>query len=110
MKNIRFFAVFAPAAATASASATILCCLPWGIGAALGSFGLSLFFARHHAWFLSLSIVLLCLGILQAVLRKRSCQRRSRTEVALLSIAAAIVFAIAVFPQWIAGLFVGQLP
>jgi hypothetical protein len=110
VKNIRVSSALAPATAIASASATILCCLPWGIGAALGSFGLSMFFARHHAWFLSLSIVLLCLGILQVELSKRSCQRRSRTEIAILSIAAAIVFAIAVFPQWVAGLLVGQLP
>jgi hypothetical protein len=44
-------------------------------------------------------------------LRKRpGCERRSRTEIALLSIAAVLVIAIALFPQWVAGVLVGHLP
>jgi predicted branched-subunit amino acid permease len=110
VKNIRVSATLTPAVAIASASATLWCCLPWGIGAALGAaLGLSVFFGRFQVWFLILSVALLLLGLFQ-VLRRRSCQRRSRTEVALLSIAAAVVVAIVLFPQWVAGLLVGHLP
>jgi hypothetical protein len=45
------------------------------------------------------------------VLRKGpSCRRPRRTEIALLSIAAVIVTAIVLFPQWVAGLLVGHRP
>jgi hypothetical protein len=110
MRSIRTFATFAPAAAIISALSTLACCLPWGIGAALGTLGLSIFFAKFQMWFLVLSLVLLCLGLFQVMRTGRSCsRRRSRAEIALLSFAAGIVIAIVLFPEWVAGLFVGHL-
>jgi hypothetical protein len=80
-----------------------------GIGAALGTLGLSVFFAKFQMWFLVLSLVLLCLGLFQVMRTGRSCSsRRSRVEIALLSISAAIVISIILFPEWVAGLFVGH--
>jgi hypothetical protein len=84
--------------------------LPWGIGAALGTLGLSVFFAKFQMWFLVLALVLLCLGLFQVMRSGRSCCRtRSRAEIALLTISAAIVIAIMLFPEWVASLFVGHL-
>jgi hypothetical protein len=110
MKNIRTSAALTPAAAILSALSTLTCCLPWGIGAALGALGLSVFFARFHIWFLILSVALLFLGLFQMLRKRRSCQRNSRTEIVLLSVAALVVIAIVLFPEWVAGLLVGHLP
>jgi hypothetical protein len=49
MRSIRASATFAPPAAIVSALSTLACCLPWGIGAAIGTLGLSVFFARVPA-------------------------------------------------------------
>lgn len=110
MRGIRTSTALTPAAAIVSALATFTCCLPWGIGAALGTLGLSVVLARFQVWFLALSVALLLFGLFQ-ILRKRSgCERRSRSEIVLLSIAAVVVIAIVLFPQWVAGLLVGHLP
>jgi hypothetical protein len=94
----------APAAAAISAVATLACCLPWGIGAALGALGLSVFVARFQTEFIILSILLLGIGVVQIVRLRRSCRRRSRIEIALWGIAAAVVVAVFLFPEWVASL------
>ena len=109
MKRIHVPKTLAPVGAVASALATLACCLPWGIGAALGALGLSAFFARYQIWFLILAAALLLVGIFQLLHRRASCQRRSRTEIAFLSIAVVVVVAIALFPQWVAGMIVEHL-
>jgi hypothetical protein len=85
-------------------------CLPWGIGAALGAMGLSVFFVRFQIWFLALSVLLLFGGFFQVLHKGSSCKRRSRVEIILLGIAAVVVIGIVLFPQWVAGLLVGHLP
>jgi hypothetical protein len=94
----------APAVAASSAVATLACCLPWGIGAALGALGLSAFVERFQAEFIALSVILLGIGLAQIVRLRRSCKRRSRVEIAVWGIAAAIIVAVVVFPEWVAGL------
>jgi predicted nucleic acid-binding Zn ribbon protein len=84
--------------------------LPWGIGAAIGALGLSVFFAEFQIWFLILSVALLLVGLFQLLRKPGSCRRRSRTEIVWLSIATVVVIAIVLFPQWVAGLFIGHLP
>ena len=110
MKAIRSSAVLTPTAAVVSALATLACCLPWGIGAALGAVGLSVVFARFQVWFLALSILLLLFGFFQVLRKGPSCTKRSGVEIAFLSIAAVVVLAVVFFPQWLAGLLVGRLP
>jgi hypothetical protein len=110
MKGIRTSAVLTPTAAVVSALATLTCCLPWGIGAALGALGLSVFFARFQVWFLALSVLFLLLGLFRLLRKGASCTKRSRVEITLLSVAAAIVLAVVLFPQWVAGLLEGRLP
>ncbi len=110
MKSVRGSVTIAPVAAVLSAVSALACCLPWGIGAALGALGLSVFYARFQMWFIVLSLLLLCLGLFQVMRTGRSCSlRRSRAEITLLCIAAAIVIAIILFPEWVAGLFVGRI-
>jgi len=108
MKSTRVPAALAPTGAIVSALATLACCLPWGIGAALGALGLSVFFAEFQIWFLILAVVLLFLGFFQLLRKGASCERRSRTQIVLLSIAAVVVIAVVLFPQWIAGLLIRE--
>lgn len=110
MKGIRTSAAVTPTAATLAALATLTCCLPWGIGAALGALGLSVFFAQFQVWFLILAVVLLFLGLFQVLRTGQNCRRRSRTEITLLGIAAIVVIAVVLFPQLVAGILVGHLP
>ncbi len=105
MKGIRTATTtLAPAAAAISAVATLACCLPWGLGAALGALGLSVFVARFQAEFIVLSVILLGIGLVQIVRLRRSCRRRSGIEIAVWGIAAAVVVAVVLFPEWVAGL------
>ena len=110
MKGTRTSAVVTPAAAVVSALATLSCCLPWGIGAALGALGLSVFFARFQNWFMILSVLLLFFGLFQVLRKGPNCRRRSRVEITLLTIAAVVVTAVVLFPQWVASLLVRYLP
>lgn len=110
MKAIRTSIVLAPSAAVLSALATLACCLPWGIGTALGALGLSVIFVKFQVWFLLISVLLLFLGLFQVLRKEPSCTKRSGVEIIMLSIAAAVVLAVVLFPQWMAGLLVGRLP
>lgn len=106
MKGVRAASALTPIAAVISALAAMACCLPWGLAAAMGALGLSAFFTRFQADFLVLAVVLLAVGLIQILRRGRSCRRRSRIEIALWTIAAMIVLAIVLFPQWVASLLV----
>lgn len=109
MKDLRASAALTPAAAIVSALATLACCLPLGIGAALGALGLSVVFARFQVWFLILAVALLIFGLVEILRKGPHCRRRSRTEIALWSIAAVVVIGVVLFPQLVAGLM-GHLP
>lgn len=106
MKAVRATSALTPVAAVMSALAALACCLPWGLAAAMGALGLSAFFTRFQVEFLVLSVVLLAVGLIQILRRGRTCRRRSRIEIALWTIAAIIVLAIVLFPQWVASLLV----
>jgi hypothetical protein len=108
MKGLRATAALTPVAAVMSTMAALVCCLPWGLAAAAGALGLSAFFTRFQAEFLVLALVLLAVGLIQILRRGRTCRRRSRTEIAIWAIAAVIVLAIALFPQWVASLLAHQ--
>jgi hypothetical protein len=110
MRPGRAATLLAPVGAAMSAMTVLACCLPWGIGAALGAMGLSIFFARFQAEFLVLSVVLLGFGLIQLLRFRRSCRRPSRLQMALWMIAAAIVIAVALFPEWVAGLLAFHHP
>ena len=96
--------------AAAGVTTALSCCLPWGIGAALGALGLSVFFARFQILFMILSVLLLFFGLFRVLRKGPNCRRRSRVEITLLTIAAIVVTAVVLFPQWVASLLVGHLP
>lgn len=106
MRGVRAASTFTPIAAVMSALAALACCLPWGLAAAAGALGISAFFTRFQAEFLVLAFVLLAVGLVQILRRGRSCRRRNRVEIALWAIAAMIVLAVVLFPQWVASLLV----
>ena len=110
MKGVRALTTIAPLAAVLSALATLACCLPWGIGAALGALGLSVVLARFQIEFIALSVILLGLGLFQMLRLRRSCRRSSRGEIALWWIATTVVLVVVLFPEWVADLLATHHP
>ena len=110
MKGVRAIPTLTPVAAAMSAMTALACCLPWGIGAALSALGLSVFFARFQVEFIVLSVVLLGVGLIQILRRRRRCERRGGAEIALWIVAAAVVFAVVLFPERVAGILAGRHP
>jgi cytochrome bd-type quinol oxidase subunit 2 len=99
MKGIHSAAKATPAAAVMTALASVACCLPWGIGALLGSAGLAIALERRRVWLIAMSLVFLALGAFSLFRTSRSCRRLPRAFTILLSVAAILVFAIAEFPD-----------
>jgi len=90
-------------AAIVSSIATMACCVPLGFAAALGAAGASAFFLRFRPWFLVISVALIAVGFWQQR-RARQCAVKSRyVAQVLLWTAVAIVLAMILFPQQIAG-------
>ena len=99
----------APAGALTAALLSFTCCLPFSIPAALGLAGLSVFAGAQQLWIIAASFLLLIAGIVQIV-RKPACQRRSRSSIVLLGLAASLLLAVTFFPQSIAGFLADHLP
>lgn len=92
-----------------SSLATIGCCLPLGFAGALGAAGASAFVQRFRPGFLGLSIMLLGIGFWQQR-RARLCSvKRNYLSAVLLWTAVALVVAMIVFPQEIAGFIADHL-
>lgn len=98
-----------PIAAAASALATLLCCLPIGFAAAAATASIAALAGRLRPWLLGASVVLVIVGFMQ-VYRRSSCARRSPATVAILWIGAAIVVAVILFPQAVAGAVADLFP
>ena len=99
----------APVGALTAALISISCCLPFSIPAALGLAGISMFASRNQAWLIGGSLVLLGIGVVQMI-RRPTCQRRSRTSIALLCASAVLVFAVVFLPEVISGFLADHLP
>jgi hypothetical protein len=90
-------------AAIASSIATMACCVPLGFAAAIGAAGVSAFLLRFRPCFLVLSIALIGVGFWQQR-RATQCAVKGRLlGQMLLWTAVAIVLAMILFPQQIAG-------
>jgi hypothetical protein len=87
-----------PIAAAASALTTLLCCLPLGFAAAAATASMAIAVAKLRPWFLGVSVLLVAIGFMQ-VYRRKACDRRSRTTVAILWVCATIVLLVTLFPQ-----------
>lgn len=107
--TMKHFEKIAPAGALTAALLSLSCCVPLGITAAFGLAGISLFASTHQLWLIAASIGMLLLGMVQ-LLRRPVCQRRSRTSVVLLCVAAVLVVAVTFFPQSIASFLADRLP
>ena len=76
------------------------CCLPLGIPAAIGLAGFGMFMTQLRPWFMALSLVLLTVGLVQ-LYRQRACQRHNLLSLVIFCIAAGVVLALALFPQFV---------
>ena len=90
-------------AAIVSSLATMACCVPFGFAAAIGAAGASAFLLRFRPWFLVFSIALIGLGFWQQRRAKQCAVRGRLIGQMLLWTAVAIVLAMILFPQQIAG-------
>jgi len=95
--------ISASVAAIASSIATMACCVPFGFAAAIGAAGASAFLLRFRSWFLLLSIALIALGFWQQRRAKQCTVKGRLLGQVLLWTAVAIVVAMILFPQQIAG-------
>lgn len=98
----------ASAGALTAALISLTCCLPFSIPAALGLAGLSIFAGANQAWLIGASFLLLGIGVIQ-LRRQPACQRRSSTGIVLLGVAAALVAAVMLLPQSIAGFLADRI-
>jgi uncharacterized membrane protein YdfJ with MMPL/SSD domain len=92
----------APVAAAASALSCMACCLPFGIFAAAGGAGLGIVLEPLRPYLMAVSAGLLLFGLWQLYRGGRTCQRRSRTTVAIFWTCTAIVAAMMLVPQVLA--------
>jgi hypothetical protein len=106
---MRFGEKVAPVGALTAALISITCCLPFSIPAAVGLAGLSMFASQNQLFLIAASVILLLIGVVQ-IFRKGTCQRRSRTSIALLCVASGLLVAVVFFPQAIAGFLADHLP
>lgn|SRR5690242_19838806 len=99
-----------PLAAVVTALASMACCLPLGIAAAVGAGGLAVVLAPIRPWLLALSAIFLAIGAVQLYRSRGVCRRRSRAGIALFWIAAVVVLGLMIFPQTVAGILADRLP
>jgi len=100
----------APVAALLSALSCVACCLPFGIAAAAGAAGLSVVLDSFRHGLLGVSAALLLFGLWQLYRSRGTCQRRTRSGIAVFWICAVVVGMVALVPQVVAGLLAGSLP
>ena len=90
-------------AAVLSAVLSVTCCLPLGIPVAIGLAGFGVLMSQLRPWFMALSVILLAVGPVQ-LYRRRACQRHNLFSLVIFCIAAGVVLALALFPQFVASI------
>ena len=96
-------------AAILSSLATMACCVPLGFAAAIGAAAASAFLLQFRSWFLVLSIALIVVGFWQQRRAKQCAVKGRLIGQLLLWTAVAIVLAMILFPQQIAGFLADHL-
>ena len=95
-----------PVAAAVAALAAFACCLPLGLLSAFGVLMLSSMFAPLQQWFLLAATILIAIAAVQLWRGQRVCRTRGRRfSLIVFFLSAAIVLAVLLFPQVVAGLF-----
>lgn len=100
----------APVAAVLTGLGTLVCCLPLGLATAAATASLSSVAAEYQPWFLGASLLLLAVGLIQLRRANRTCATRPWSSAIVFGVCAAIVLAIVLFPQAVAGLLADWLP
>jgi hypothetical protein len=95
--------------AIVSSLATMGCCVPLGFAAAIGAAGASAFLLRFRSWFLLLSFALIAVGFWQQRRAKQCAVKGRLIGQILLWTAVAVVLAMILFPQQIAGFLADHL-
>jgi hypothetical protein len=95
--------------AIVSSLATMACCVPLGFAAAIGAAGASAFLLRFRSWFLLLSFALIAVGFWQQRRAKQCAVKGRLIGQILLWTAVAVVLAMILFPQQIAGFLADHL-
>jgi hypothetical protein len=93
----------APVAAVVSALSCMACCLPFGIAAAAGMAGAAVALDGLRPYLMTASVVLLGFGLWQLYRQPRVCRSRSKASVAIFWSCAALVLALILAPQLVAG-------
>ena len=99
-----------PIIAATTAVATLACCLPVALVAGTVSATLASVAGTYQGAFVLGSFILLVIGAGQVFRARRVCRRDVRGSVAVLAVCAAIVVAVALFPQVVAGILADLLP
>jgi hypothetical protein len=94
----------APVAAALSAMSAIVCCVPIGFTTAAATAGLGAVVEPYQPWLLCAAVVLLTVGAFQLRRATRLCANRPTLSIVVFGISAAIVAAVVLFPQVVAGL------
>lgn len=103
MKEVKGTGVSASILAILGSIATIGCCLPIGFAAALSVGAASAFVTRLRPWLLGFSIAFIVVGFWQQRRAKRCAVRGRWIGTVLLWAAVAVVLAMTLFPQQVAG-------
>ena len=96
-----------PVAAILAALSTMACCLPFSFLGAIGLAGVGVKLQTARPWMLVGALALLVVGFLQLYRGRNQCKKRSALSITLFWVAAAVVFLIILFPQFIASLVAG---
>ncbi|HEY1216781.1 MAG TPA: DUF2703 domain-containing protein, partial [Bryobacteraceae bacterium] len=92
----------APILATITALASIACCLPFGIAAALGSIGLSFYLEKHRGIVLTIATALLLLQVWQLYRQRKRFGKTSTVGKVVLGFSAIVVLVMIVAPDQVA--------
>ena len=98
-----------PIVGAVSAVGTLACCLPVTGAALLGLGGVLGMMAQYQAWLLPISGVSFALSGGLIWRTRRVCHRTSKISLVILALSAAVVLAVLVFPQDVAGLLTDWL-
>lgn len=98
-----------PVMGAVSAVGTLACCLPVTGAALLGFGGMLGAFAQYQEWMLPASGLCLVLSAGLMWRTRRICKRTSKISAAILALSTAVVIAVLMFPQIVAGLLTDWL-
>jgi hypothetical protein len=99
-----------PLAAAITALSTLACCLPLSLTAAAGIASVSIAIEPFRNWLVSISLILLAVGLFQLYRFKRTCRKSSLSGIAVFVLAAIIVLGVSLFPQAIAVVLADLFP